>query len=92
MRGSIGRALLRPLATIDHPATSLGPRCAIATVNRDHPLACRPSDHPTIDHRERLWDRGGEIATRPFAIFPPKKLEANTQAGHPAMLCRTSAS
>jgi len=31
MRGSIGRALLRPLATIDHRATSLGPRCVIAT-------------------------------------------------------------
>jgi hypothetical protein len=27
---------------------------------------------PTIDHRERLWDRRSEIATAPFAIFPPK--------------------
>jgi len=58
-------------------------------VNRDHP---RTIDHPAIDHRERLWDRGGQIATRLFAIFPPKKLEANPRAGHPAMLCRTSAS
>jgi hypothetical protein len=27
------------------------------------------------DHRERLWDRASAIATAPFAIFPPKKLE-----------------
>jgi hypothetical protein len=33
-----------------------------------------PVDHPTIDHRERLRDRRIEIATRPSAKFPPKKI------------------
>jgi hypothetical protein len=56
-------------------------------VNRDHPRAHRPSDHPatslgprgknratppTIDHRERLWDRGAQ--SRPaHPLFFSKK-------------------
>jgi hypothetical protein len=39
-------------------------------VNRDHPL---PVDHPTTDHRERLWDRRSEIAADPFQILYQKK-------------------
>jgi hypothetical protein len=35
-------------------------------VNRD------PSAIPTIDHRERLWDRAGEIAADPFQILYQK--------------------
>src|SRR5215468_11161860 len=72
MRGSIGRALLRPpqrLATIDYPAMSPGPRCAIATSTA---TIRAPVDHPTIDHRERLWDRG--VKSRPAHLrnFPKK--------------------
>jgi hypothetical protein len=33
-----------------------------------------PVDHPTIDHRERLWDRARKIATDPFRILYQKKL------------------
>jgi hypothetical protein len=40
-------------------ATPLRPRCAIATSTATHPRAV---DHPTIVHRERLWDRRSEIA------------------------------
>ena len=29
-------------------------------------------DHPTIDHRERLWDRRSEIAADPFRILYQK--------------------
>jgi hypothetical protein len=29
-------------------------------------------DHPTIDHRERLWDRARKIAVDPFSDFVPK--------------------
>jgi len=61
----------------DHPTVSdhqpsrnvSGTAVRNRNVNRDHP---RTIDHPAIDHRERLWDRGGQIATRPFAIFPQK--------------------
>ena len=62
-------ALLRPPqrpATIDHPATSLGPLCDRG-VNRDYPRVCRPSDH-----RKRLWDRAGEIVADPFQILYQK--------------------
>jgi hypothetical protein len=52
-------------------------------VNRDHPRARRPSDHPTIDHRERLWDRARKIAPRHLRNFPQKKLEASPPADVP---------
>jgi hypothetical protein len=42
-------------------------------VNRD-PSAC-PSTIPTIDHRERLWDRARKIAAAPFGIFPEKNFQ-----------------
>src|SRR5262249_45498639 len=56
------------LATIDHRATSLGPRCAIATstATSAHP--------PTIDHRPSRRSLGPRW-TRPAHLrnFPPKK-------------------
>jgi hypothetical protein len=36
-------------------------------VNRDHPV-----DHPTIDHRERLWDRGARSRSAHLRIFSKK--------------------
>ena len=42
-----------------------------------HRLA--PVDHPTIDHRKRLWDRASEIATAPFWIFLQKKFGISPQ-------------
>jgi hypothetical protein len=33
-----------------------------------------PVDHPTIDHRKRLWDRRSEIASDPFQILYQKKV------------------
>jgi hypothetical protein len=55
MRGSIGRALLRPTSTASDPRPSGNvSESAVRNrdVNRDHPRVRRPSDH-----RERLWDR-----------------------------------
>src|SRR5262249_1046535 len=47
--------------TIVHPATSLGPRCAIAT----SPTTIRaPVDPPTVDNRKRLWVRGEKSRPR----------------------------
>jgi len=83
----IGRALLRPprrLATIDHPATSLGPRCAIATstatIRARRPSDHRPSrtfpvDHRTIDHR--LNRPGGNVTgvNIIFGALGAKRLE-----------------
>ena len=56
------------LATIDHRATSLGPRCAIATSTATIRV---PVDRPTINHRERLWDRGGRDP--PICEISPQK-------------------
>jgi hypothetical protein len=39
-------------------ATSLGPQCVIATSTATTRV---PADHPTIDHRKRLWDRGEKL-------------------------------
>jgi hypothetical protein len=33
-----------------------------------------PVDHPTIDHRKRLWDRRSEIAADPFRILYQKNV------------------
>ena len=52
--------------TIDHPATSFGPRCAIATPTATIRV---PVDHPTIDHRARLWDRVRKIAPHHLRFF-----------------------
>jgi hypothetical protein len=53
--------------TIDHPAVSLVPRCAIATVDRDHPRA----DHPTGGHRETsLRDTARALALARLPNFP----------------------
>jgi hypothetical protein len=40
-------------------------------VNRDHPV---PVDYPTIDHRERLWDRGGESRPAHRRFFSKKAI------------------
>jgi hypothetical protein len=40
-------------------------------VNRDHPHAI---DHPAIDHRERLWDRGGESRPAHRRFFSKKAI------------------
>jgi hypothetical protein len=40
-----------------------------------------PVDHPTIDYRERLWDRASEIATAPLEIFPGKKFSIDDLTG-----------
>ena len=70
------------LATIDHRATSLGPRCAIATSTATIRV---PVDHPTIRPSTIANVSGTAVdATRPSAKFPPKKkFEASSPADVP---------
>jgi hypothetical protein len=53
-----------PPSTIDFPGNVSGSAVRNRDVNRDHPRACRPSDH-----RERLWDRARKIAPHHLRFF-----------------------
>jgi hypothetical protein len=68
----------------NHPATSLGLRCAIATSTATIRV---PVDHPTIDHRERLWDRARKIAPHHLRFF--YKNESNLTRSSSQRLGRT---
>jgi hypothetical protein len=67
--GSISRILR---GTLRHPINAVlnqasrAPSVDAGASDHPRPSTIRPS---TIDHRERLWDRRSEIATRPFTIF-----------------------
>jgi hypothetical protein len=74
----LGFAQRRPAPLIDaaealgHLDPSTIPQRLGAVITTSTATIRVPADHPTIDHRKRLWDRRSEIAADRFQILYQK--------------------